>query len=393
LINKGADVNHVDATGSTPAMTAVGWFGQYRIGLLLLEAGADHTVCRWRNASRLVHLVVQEGRQRGSTWTQEQKADYEALVRWLERHGESIEQAGLDQERWSSWSTLSGEYARKMDAEVAAQKTQQPPPNPEHFFDDPKVIALCRAINANDLTEIDRFIADGADVNAPGKGTMTPLLWASPPKWALTDPPDRLDTFKWLLAHGANPNIEFATNSRMRLDGYLEGDSVTHLVCETPIPGYFQAVFEHGGDPNFLRHAVLAVDQTPLFTVIKGDAQDKKARIQSLLAKGASIDHQDRGGYTAAMQAVDWGEQFDIVLMLLEAGADPRVAVPSTNKRLIHLVLEKEHKANAPKKRHADYLALLHWLEAHGESVGKARMDILREKATQRDRSQKRSGR
>ncbi|MDR3110936.1 MAG: ankyrin repeat domain-containing protein [Planctomycetaceae bacterium] len=50
----------------------------------------------------------------------------------------------------------------------------------EDYFDDPKVIALCRAIEAKDIKKIDRLVANGADVNAKGKGNMTPLLWAFP---------------------------------------------------------------------------------------------------------------------------------------------------------------------------------------------------------------------
>jgi hypothetical protein len=34
----------------------------------------------------------------------------------------------------------------------------------EDYFDDPQVIALCKAIEANDLAEIDRLIAAGVDV-------------------------------------------------------------------------------------------------------------------------------------------------------------------------------------------------------------------------------------
>jgi hypothetical protein len=42
------------------------------------------------------------------------------------------------------------------------------------------VIALCKATEANDIAEIDRLVAAGADVNAQGEGNMTPLLWAYP---------------------------------------------------------------------------------------------------------------------------------------------------------------------------------------------------------------------
>ena len=46
--------------------------------------------------------------------------------------------------------------------------------NAEDFFDDPQVVALCRAIEAKDLREIDRLIAAGADANALGRDNMTP---------------------------------------------------------------------------------------------------------------------------------------------------------------------------------------------------------------------------
>ena len=50
----------------------------------------------------------------------------------------------------------------------------------EDYFTDPKVIMLCRAIEANDLAEMERLVKAGADVNAQGKDKMTPLLWAFP---------------------------------------------------------------------------------------------------------------------------------------------------------------------------------------------------------------------
>jgi ankyrin repeat protein len=57
---------------------------------------------------------------------------------------------------------------------------------------------LCKAIEENDVGEIDRLVAAGADVNAKGKENMTPLLWAFP-----DDKPER---FKKLLELGADPN-------------------------------------------------------------------------------------------------------------------------------------------------------------------------------------------
>ena len=41
-------------------------------------------------------------------------------------------------------------------------------------------MSLCKAIEAKDLKEIDRLVMSGVNVNAKGRGNMTPLLWAFP---------------------------------------------------------------------------------------------------------------------------------------------------------------------------------------------------------------------
>ena len=111
----------------------------------------------------------------------------------------------------------------------------------EDYFTDPQVIALCHAIEANDLVEMERLVKAGADVNAQGKDKMTPLLWAFPD--------NHLPRFKWLLEHGANPNVvvEGEFNTRQTIS---RGDSVTHMACKTSLSGYFEAVFDNGGDPK-----------------------------------------------------------------------------------------------------------------------------------------------
>jgi len=125
----------------------------------------------------------------------------------------------------------------------------------EDYFADPKAIALCHAIEANDLDEMDRLIAAGADVNAEGKDGMTLLLWAFPD--------NKLDRFKKLLEHGADPNVvtksDFNTHGGFHRGG---GDSVTHMACRTEFAGYFEAVFDHGGDPNLIRDSDRHHDQT-----------------------------------------------------------------------------------------------------------------------------------
>ncbi len=133
----------------------------------------------------------------------------------------------------------------------------------EDYFDDPKVVALCHAIESNDIKEIDRLVADGANVNAKGKDNMTPLLWAFPD--------NKLDRFNLLLRHGADPNIAVEGDFNTR-GAITPGDSVTILAAGTSFPGYFEAVFDQGGDPNLVCKSKFRYRRTPLLILIAGSA-------------------------------------------------------------------------------------------------------------------------
>lgn len=269
------------------------------------------------------------------------------------------------------WPVLVGcaEVSKKMDAtwhEKCGWKA-------EDYFDDPQVIALCRAIEANDIAEIDRLVAAGADVNAQGKGKMTPLLWAYPD--------NKLERFTRLLEHGADPNVvvesDFNTHGGMR-----PGDSVTHMACKTDFPGYFEAVFKLGGDPNLIKNGLVS-NETPLFALIKGSAHNKLEKIKVLIDKGADLSHVDGGGLTPTMTAVGWGGQYSIALMLLKAGANHMNYQPRSNTRLIHVVLaeEQRRKSTWTPEQKADYNKLLDWLAQHGESIEQAKADRARWKS------------
>lgn len=240
----------------------------------------------------------------------------------------------------------------------------------EDYFDDPQVIALCEAIEANDLAEIDRLVAAGADVNAQGEGKMTPLLWAFPD--------DKLDRFKKLLELGADPNVVIESDFDTR-GGMSAGDSVTHMACKSAFPGYFQAVFEHGGDVNLQLTSRVGLHDTPLFSVIKFGGADKKEKIQLLLDQGADINYMNGADATPVMDATGWGGQYNVALALLKKGADHEIYKPRSNTRLIHIILGEERRSNAwtPQQRN-DYQRLVKWLEDHGESVDEARADIER---------------
>jgi len=237
----------------------------------------------------------------------------------------------------------------------------------EDYFIDPRVIALCRAIEANDLAEMERLVQAGADVNARGKGNMTPLLWAFPD--------NHLPRFKWLLEHGADPNVKIESEFNTR--GFMiPGDAVTHFVCKTAFLGYFDAVFEHGGDPNL---RTTRYEDVPLTLVIKGGGGgDREGKIRALIAAGADPDVLS-GGWTQAMRAVAWGGQYGLASLLLDLGADHMVYEANGLRRLIHVVVAEEQafRGDDPRQK-ADHQALLKRLTDRGESYEAAKADIAR---------------
>ena len=239
----------------------------------------------------------------------------------------------------------------------------------EDYFTDPQMIALCHAIEANDLAEMERLVKAGADINAQGKDEMTPLLWAFPD--------NQLPRFKWLLEHGANPNVvvEGDFNTRQTIS---RGDSVPHMACKTSLPGYFEAVFDHGGDPNIRHTGPLGFSQTPLFAVITRGGGDKAAKIRRLIDLGADMNALSNGG-TPVMQAVSWFGQHELAIMMLDAGANFRTYGESESQRLIHIVAKQERRLHeyTPEQR-AKFHELVKWLEDHGESYEEAKADIAR---------------
>lgn len=237
----------------------------------------------------------------------------------------------------------------------------------ENYFSDPQVIALCEAIEADDLEEIDRLVAAGADVNAKGKGNMTPLLWAFPD--------NKLERFKRLLEHGADPNV-ITKSDFGNPKAFQPGDSVTHMAAKTRFSGYLQCVMEHGGDPNLVEPRW---GSTPIFTVITAGVPDRKERVQLLIDKGADVDHVNSVGATPAIEAVGWFGQYDVALMLLKAGADAGIYVENQNSKLIHAVVGDERRLPyASPQQRAEYQELLQWLVDHGESAEEARKDLDR---------------
>ena len=241
------------------------------------------------------------------------------------------------------------------------------------FFTDPQVIALCDAIAANDVARMKELIAAGADVNALGKGNMTPLLWAF-----VDNKPER---FRLLLEAGANPNVYIESDFGIR-QAFSPGDSVTHMACRSTFD-HFWPVFEHGGDPNWPNKAPGRRADTPVYTVIKSGAGDKKKRIARLAELGASLNLAPGAESSPLATAATWFGRFDLCLLLLDLGADPRQYEGSEITKITHLldgILADKARGegqlrDASPQQLADFERLVERLEAMGESLAAARAD------------------
>ncbi len=237
------------------------------------------------------------------------------------------------------------------------------------YFEDPQVVALCNAIEANDVHEIDRLVDAGADVNAKGKGNMTPLLWAFPD--------NKLKRFTRLLEHGADPNVITDSDFGVPL-AFHPGDSVTHMAARTAFPGYLKAVMEHGADPDLVDKNGKR-ERTLLHAVITAGVPDVKGRVRLLIDKGADLDKVDSTGTPPARAAVGWFNQYDIALLLLQAGADPTIYRPGSNSKLVHAVESRRDNVDMlTPEMQAHYHALEKWLREYREDFEQARVDVDR---------------
>lgn len=240
----------------------------------------------------------------------------------------------------------------------------------EDFFDDAKLIALCKAIEANDLKEMEKLIKDGADVNAKGKGNMTPLLWAYP-----DNKPER---FKLLLEKGADPNVFIESNLNVHKSAFLPGDSVTQITAKSGFSKHFELVLNHGGDIDLVNPRTR---ECLIITVIQEGRRHTVERVKMLIDRGVNLNNM-ASGTPPIIKAASWFGQYKLATMLLEAGADPSLRIEDRTTKLTHVLVGErnsmvEHQNGTPGQW-ADFNELAELLKKRGESLDEAEADIKR---------------
>lgn len=237
------------------------------------------------------------------------------------------------------------------------------------FFEDPKVIALIGAIEANDPTAVKREIELGANVNAVGVDGMTPLLWALVSK----DP----EVFRALVEAGADPGV--VVSSDFNTKGIIAvGTTVAHLAAFHKRADFFMTLLENGLDPNLRGSLPQQVDGQPtLFDAIfagdyllGGRGERVRERIEGLLSLGPNQEVLDE----AAGRAIG-ANKFEVAEALFRAGANPHTYTSSRGNRLHQIVDRVPHPIDRERK---EYDHLVEWLVAQGEDLESARKDVER---------------
>ena len=250
----------------------------------------------------------------------------------------------------------------------------------EEYFEDPQLIALCKAIDKEDMVEIDRLVAAGADVNARGKDGMTPLLWAygSGEK-----------ALEKVLQLGADPNTVFNHDFKSR--GVIDpGDTLLFVAMKSTAPStwypekfqnYVDILLKHGADPNFVQERIGTV---PLHNAIR--FHNVKV-ISKLVQAGADVDFRLDGkipllNYAATHQS------FDVMLELLQHGADYRAIDPNNGLSSIQILGSYPLLIDNTSQTGQDFHEVIAWMETRGMSIDRAKeqWELWRNRPTVGDR-------
>ena len=202
----------------------------------------------------------------------------------------------------------------------------------EDFFEDAKVIELCRAIEANDLETMKKLIDAGVNVNAKGKDDMTPLLWAYSDY--------KFERFQMLLDAGADPNVVATSDfnigreqfhpysGQMRFLAFEEfhkGSSVNVMAYQAGDSRYAWAVLNHDGDVNQIEPKT---GRAPIHFILNQSLRRSEMLdiTKALIDKGANPELPDP--YKNNQLPLQWAIEkrrygAGIAAILLEAGADP----------------------------------------------------------------------
>lgn len=202
----------------------------------------------------------------------------------------------------------------------------------EKYFQGSAQIALVDAAGRGDILRMRQLIAAGADVNQVGRDGVTPLFWAAGIK-------HNLEGFKFLLEHGADPNIATRLSEEPRATPIIE------IVYYLKDPAYMKALLEHGANPDTI------VDDGDGTLLSMPLTDHRLAQIKLLVKYGADVNHRAQYDTTPLLDAV-FGDEYKTALFLLRAGADPTIENSVNGNTVVNTVKYFRER----KKRYQDKL-------------------------------------
>ena len=159
---------------------------------------------------------------------------------------------------------------------------------------------LVGAAAAQDWQTVRALVGAGADVNAARADGVTPLVWAA--HWDAHDVVD--------LLVGAGADVDAADDhGATPLDRAAENGSLAMV----------QALLDAGADPNLAQASGL----TPLMTAAR---TGNVAIVEALVTAGADANAETKETQSTALMWAVSETHRDVVLVLLDAGADPHVS-------------------------------------------------------------------
>jgi ankyrin repeat protein len=210
-----------------------------------------------------------------------------------------------DPKAWSEWlprslcsdQPLPDEAPPKQRKAAAKPKPPVRPKASAKPVPGPGPTPLHEAVVSEDLQAISALIAEGADLEARDHRAFTALLRAV---WD-----ENLEATRLLLGAGADPD---AVDDRSRA-------ALHFLAAQTTATDIAKALLARGADVEIR----LSDGSTPL------QITRSPEMAEVLLAAGAKINAQNDLGSTALYRLV-WDNKHDVALLLLDNGADPRIA-------------------------------------------------------------------
>lgn len=179
----------------------------------------------------------------------------------------------------------------------------------EKWFDDPLILKLCYAIQKQDVPEMEKHIAAGADVNIRGKKGLPLLYWAYPAGEK---------SLECLLQHGADPNFILNFPREVPVSGFSSGKTLLCMAVESSMSGepkfknYVDILLKYGADPD--------LGKTPASIAAAHYGAHTYNAFVSIVDAGANLNATDAVERDCVVFPTLSPENYPKLLYLLDAG-------------------------------------------------------------------------